>query len=60
VEHQDICAVNPTQDYVGQAARGVENGIAQFAQKNTKERDQLASDRKNSNKDRSNLRILRV
>jgi hypothetical protein len=37
--------VNPTQDYVGQAARGVENGIAQVRAEKYKKRDQLFSDR---------------
>jgi hypothetical protein len=51
--------VNPTQDYVGQAARGVENGIAQVrAEKYQKERDQLFNDRQEQQR-RDFLRILR-
>jgi hypothetical protein len=33
--------VNPTQDYMGQAARGVENGIAQVRAENTKRRSTI-------------------
>ncbi len=49
--------VNPTQDYIGQAARGVENGIAQVrAEKYQKERDQLASDRQEQQQRRSDFK----
>jgi hypothetical protein len=49
--------VNPTQDYVGQAARGVENGIAQVrAEKYQKERDQLANDRQEQQQRRADFK----
>jgi hypothetical protein len=49
--------VNPTQDYVGQAVRGVENGIAQVrAEKYQKERDQLAADQNEQQQRRSDFK----
>jgi hypothetical protein len=49
--------VNPTQDYVGQAMRGVENGIAQVrAEKYQKERDKLAADQNEQQQRRSDFK----
>lgn len=49
--------VNPTQDYVGQAIRGVENGITQIrAEKYQKERDQLANDRQEQQQRRADFK----
>jgi hypothetical protein len=51
--------VNPTQDYVGQAARGVENGIAQVQKNTKKEKGSIRSDRQEQQQRRSDLRTLR-
>jgi hypothetical protein len=51
--------VNPTQDYIGQAARGVENGIAQVRAKIPKKEINYLMIGRTATKEEAILRILR-